>query len=129
MVIAGATGTQGGVTVKQIVGVHQILTAEGVEELHLGDCIGADEQIFELARGLGIRLVGHPPTNPDKRAFRTYDEERPPFPYLVRNRHIVDEVELLIATPKTSTEQIRSGTWSTVRYARSKGIRVEVIAP
>jgi len=47
-----------------------------------------------------------------------------PTPYLSRNRAIVDETEMLIATPAEFTEQQRSGTWSTVRYARACGKKV-----
>ena len=39
-------------------------------------------------------------------------------PYLDRNKDIVLETQTLVATPAETTEQLRSGTWSTVRYAR-----------
>jgi hypothetical protein len=51
---------------------------------------------------------------------------RPP---LVRNKIIVDRSELLIATPFHEKEILRSGTWMTIRYARSKVIPVLFIWP
>ena len=51
-----------------------------------------------------------------------------PKPYLDRNRDIVDACEVLLATPD-GPERLRSGTWSTVRYARKIGKPVEVRLP
>jgi hypothetical protein len=42
---------------------------------------------------------------------------------------IVVESELLIATPKEVKEQLRSGTWATVRRARKVGIPIILITP
>jgi len=57
------------------------------------------------------------------------DIRRNPKPYLERNHNIVDESELLIACPKSKEEELRSGTWATVRYARKKGVRIILIYP
>jgi hypothetical protein len=35
----------------------------------------------------------------------------------------------LIATPSTDDEQLRSGTWATVRYARKAKKRIKLIFP
>ena len=43
---------------------------------------------------------------------------RPAKPPLDRNHDIVERCDLLIATPHTVEEQLRSGTWATIRYAR-----------
>lgn len=101
----------------------------GATVVDLGDCIGADDQAHEIAVALGLRTVGHIPTMDRRRAFKTYDEERPPYPYLVRNHHIVDESEALIGLPESMQEHLRSGTWSTVRYARRVGRPIIIIAP
>ena len=101
-----------------------------VQQLHLGDCIGADAEAYEEAVRLGIKTVGHPPDNASKRAFCEYDEERPPKPYLARNRDIVMEgIDGLIAAPKEFVEVLRSGTWATVRYARKAGRRIWIVMP
>ena len=38
---------------------------------------------------------------------------------LVRNRDIVAAVDVLIAAPLVDKEELRSGTWATIRYARA----------
>lgn len=101
-----------------------------VDVLHLGDCIGADTQAYTEAIRLGVKTIGHPPTNPQKRSFLTYDEERPAKPYLARNLDIATEGEDgVIATPQEFVEVLRSGTWATVRYARKLGRKVYIIRP
>jgi hypothetical protein len=86
-------------------------------ELHHGDCLGADAQAHALATELGVRTVIHPPKNTSKRAFVCGDEYRLPLHYIARNHRIVDQTEILIAAPKGAKEEVRSGTWATVRYA------------
>ena len=49
--------------------------------------------------------------------------------YLKRNRAIVKRSDILIATPGQREEILHSGTWSTVRYARKKGIPIWKIYP
>lgn len=132
----GFTGTQQGLTKGQRSALNTWLVnlAPVYHGLHLGDCVGADTEVYALmaARsGTGLhsyRLIGHPPTNPGRRAFCAYDEERDPAPYLVRNRAIVDESHLLFAAPEDH-EVPRSGTWSTIRYARRLGKPVIVFWP
>lgn len=94
--------------------------------LHHGDCIGADAQAHDAARALGYHIVLHPPTNPSRRAYCSADEEAPPLEYLARNKRIVESSELLIAGP-SGPERVRSGTWSTVRYARSLHLSVIIL--
>lgn len=117
------TGTQQGMAPRQYITTRNLLIVFkefGFRGINLGDCVGADAEAFELAVATGYRLIGHPPTEPKKRAFLKYDEEFPPLPYLERNHRIVDNGSFLIAAPKSSEEYARSGTWATVRYARSK---------
>jgi hypothetical protein len=64
-----------------------------------------------------------------KRTFKAAADVRGPKPYLNRNRHIVRETALLIAVPNELTEQPRSGTWSTVRYAQRLGWQGPFLAP
>jgi hypothetical protein len=85
--------------------------------------IGVDAEAHAIVLSPGTarvtKLVIHPPGIEGKRAFCTgFDEIREPFPYLVRDHHIVDEVDLLVAVPKSAVEVVRSGTWATARYAR-----------
>jgi hypothetical protein len=50
-------------------------------------------------------------------------------PYLARNKDIVRATEMLVAAPAQDIEQLRSGTWSTVRFARKMERAVWVILP
>jgi hypothetical protein len=101
----------------------------GGGEFHHGDCVGADEQAAGLARDMGFRIIGHPPTESGLRAYFPSDEEREPKPYLERNRDIVAETEMLIAVPKEAVEQPRGGTWSTWRNAKKHGRRFWLLSP
>ena len=109
--------------------VRQILEASPRGEFHHGDCIGADAEAHDIARALGYRIVMHPPINQSQRAFKSGDEERELLPYLDRNRRIVTETDALIAAPGENIERLRSGTWSTVRYARRVGRSIYVVFP
>lgn len=101
-----------------------------VPVLRIGDCVGADEEVYDLAREVGgFYLIGHPPVNPRKRAFRDYDLEMEPEEYLIRNRRMVDGSGRLIAAPGEGNEVLRSGTWSTVRYARKLGVPTQLVLP
>jgi hypothetical protein len=97
-------------------------------EFHHGDCVGADAEADDLIAQIGgCKIVIHPPDNPRKRAFKTRYPGRivlPAKPYLMRNHDIVDATDILIAAPKTNEEELRSGTWATIRYAMKQGKEV-----
>jgi len=125
--IVGFTGTQKGMTSVQIDTFCRVFRSLDPIQLHHGDCIGADEYAHNAALILGIPVVLHPPDVPTKRSFlgksnmpgaqiTTLDEK----PYLDRNKDIVDASDILIATPRSAKQVVRSGTWATVRYAQSK---------
>ena len=125
---AGFTGTSRGVSYKRLKLFHAQLSKAGVHTLHHGDCVGADAQVHEIAKRLGLKIVVHPPDNPKLRAFCTGDEIKTEAPYLVRNRAIVDTCDILLAMPwDPKHEQLRSGTWSTVRYAHKRRKKVIII--
>jgi hypothetical protein len=136
----GFTGTSKGMTLKQVERVHECLLAirqehpEGVE-LHHGLCIGADEQAAAIAKELGCRVVAHPgfnPRNPEGRLYRSdwgeNDEVRPEKPFIKRDHDIVDESERMIGAP-LGPEEVRSGTWTTLRYAKKKKKPRDIIYP
>jgi len=117
----GFTGTHTGMTAKQIRTLRDTLRALKRDEFHHGDCIGADAEAHDIAVALGFEPFIHPPINPLKRAYKTAKLVAPPYPYLERNRHIVDACGMLLACPSNMIMTVRSGTWSTVRYAVKKG--------
>jgi len=98
-------------------------------EFHHGDCVGADQQATELARDLGFRIVRHPPTEKRLRAWTDYDEDFAPRYYLGRNRDIVNASHVLIAAPTRMTEEPRSGTWFTIRFAHDTETPAILVGP
>ena len=126
----GFTGTRAGMSAEQRDVCAVLLTELHGEELHHGDAIGADAEMHQLAVAAGIPIVIHPPSNPANRACCESASMRAELPYSARNRAIVDETEILIAAPKSPEHQARrSGTWRTIRYARSAGRQVVVVWP
>jgi len=127
----GFTGTQRGMTDAQRTMLREILTTFDHGEFHHGDCIGSDAQAHEIALECGYCPIIHPPSDPRKRAWCEVPKHlmRREYPYMIRNHHIVDETGRLIATPAEFEEQLRSGTWSTWRYAKRKNCKVVLILP
>ena len=62
-------------------------------------------------------------------AYKVAKDIRLPKKPLIRNRDIVRETAVLIATPEQTIEQLRSGTWATVRYARKMNRPTVLIFP
>ncbi len=128
--IISFTGTQNGMTDKQKYVFESILYSIHNIELHHGDCIGADEDAHNIALIHNTIIIIHPPNNNSKRAFCTNANEiKEPKPYLVRNNDMAVICNLLIATPKEYKEQLRSGTWATIRYARKYNNKIAIIQP
>jgi hypothetical protein len=126
----GFTGSRQGMSQPQMENFVMLLKKMGMTEFHHGDCVGADEEAHAIVRDFfpNVQIVIHPPTSAGKRAFCVGDETRESLPYLTRDRKIVDECEFLFAAPLRNTEELRSGTWSTIRYAR-KIDRLHVVLP
>jgi len=129
-VIVGFTGTREGMTGEQEGTVSQLINDLGTTQFHHGDCEGADLQAAMIAADdWGIKLVVHPPENDKLRAWCYADVLHDPKPYLDRNRDIVDACDVLLAAPKGYEEELRSGTWATIRYAQKVGKPVKIIWP
>ncbi len=123
MTHVGFTGTRQGMTLPQQEAVFQLLTRFGTAAVHHGDCVGADAQFHEIVRKYSrqIQIFIHPSTIQTQRAGCLGDAYYNALPPLDRDTMIVQCSSVLIAAPKDRTEQIRSGTWATVRRARSAG--------
>ena len=93
---------------------------------HHGDGIGMDSVAHGIASSLGYKIHIHPPNVDTKRAYCTqYNTIAYPKTYMDRNLDIAKTSHILIAMPKNpNEEEIRSGTWSTVRRARKVGTLV-----
>lgn len=129
--ILGFTGTQNGMRLEQRNALRRLLRQLQPNEFHHGDCIGADEQAHRIVRKVApnCRIVIHPPSNPSKRAWCEGDVILPEKDYLVRNRDIVNVSTEMVATPYERIEQLRSGTWSTIRYARKNNRKLHLLLP
>lgn len=133
----GFTGTRKGMTARQFYWLWHVLTrvpmlsSDPLMEVHHGGCVGSDDEFhFLMAERFGsVRIVLHPPVDKRQQADCPSDEVREPKPFLERDHNIVDETNPLIATPKGMTEELRSGTWATIRYARKQGKQVIIIYP
>lgn len=126
----GFTGTLLGMTDEQCQNLTDLLQNDDIcpqvdgiaNEFHHGDAIGADANAFAIATYLGWRTIAHPCDLEHKRAFTPSDIVMPVRRPLARNWIIVHSVDVLAAAPLSHNEVTRSGTWSTIRYARDAGI-------
>jgi hypothetical protein len=128
LVEIGVTGTRNGMSRNQRVVANRLLDQIQPDWLHHGDCVGVDSELHDLAIARGIKIKIHPPDNPSHQAGRVGDVTAAPQPYTTRNRDIVNQSALLLAFPE-GMERTRSGTWSTIRYARKQGKSVTVVTP
>lgn len=128
----GFTGTKYGMNYVQQNNLRELLYSvfSDGSEFHHGDCVGADSEAAAIAWRVGFRIVCHPPIKPGKRAWTTFNDRiLDPKPYLDRDRDIVQAGDALIAAPHTPYEIRRSGTWTTVRYARKLKRPIYLILP
>jgi len=130
--IIGFTGTQVGMSFGQFSDVRQLIRDIDWTEWHHGCCTGSDEEAVLIVRhwidyGVSVigrthRIIAHPGDNPEKTsrlALYASDEVLPAKPNLKRNHDIVEVSGTLIAAPRQDKEVLRSGTWATIRWARS----------
>lgn len=126
----GFTGTQQGMTRKQKRALTNLLDSCKPTSFHHGDCIGADEEAHYIAQKLGIPIVIHPPSKSAKRAFcKGWKKMCLPKDYEDRNKDIVLQTDLLVGCPATCEEEVRSGTWSTIRFAWYRTLPVRILDP
>lgn len=136
MIKVGITATRKGLTIPQkralISLLRGILHFEGKTigaEFHHGDCDGGDYQSACVADWLCYATVSHPPIDDKLRACHESDIVLEPKDYIERNHDIVDVADIMIACPKTEHEELRSGTWATIRYADMKEKDLRIILP
>ncbi len=131
----GFTGTKRGMTPFQKEWLYNTLDAYSKEPgerwfLH-GDCVGADVEAADIARGLGFMIWIFPPIKSKFRGFYPNYSNRmePVAEYLVRDHAIVDNCDVLLATPSEMYELTRSGTWASIRYAKKLDKHVSLCYP
>lgn len=129
------TGTQLGMSDRQIKALEEWfdLHKNAIAIFAHGLCKGADIQAHRIARrivGRSLFIAGFPSTAatrvPDPVDIDYIAAPKPP---LRRNPDIVDAGNhLLIAAPKQDEMIVRSGTWTTVRIAEKKHVKVHILA-
>lgn len=127
----GFTGTRQGMSKNQTKNLVQFLVSNKnkIKEFHHGDCIGSDTQAHTIAENLGLQIHIHPPINNKYRGNNIGNVIYPKRGYIERNHDIVTCCDILIATPKSEDEEMRSGTWATVRFANKLKKEVYIINP
>lgn len=130
----GFTGTQRGMTEAQKATFATLVTFTRMSEFHHGCCVGCDAEAVShvLAKLKTAKIICHTPTNVSKRAWTAWTASHVTLEakdYLVRNHDIVDACDIMIATPAGDKEELRSGTWATIRYARKLSKPICLILP
>lgn len=134
--VIGFTGARRGLTAAQLEALRGWLEVNlvGGEVVHHGACVGADEQFADVVSCLPHvdHVYAHPsdvPGTTSDLALSLADEVCEIRPPLARNKDIVALVDVLLACPAGMAEELRSGTWATVRYARKAGKRILIFWP
>lgn len=133
----GFSGTRQGMTNDQVLQVHMLLgdlRSAGATQATHGMCQGADKQFHDMAKALSYFVIGCPGVTTDGyQYFRSNvecDLVMPEKPFLIRNRNIINESDVILITPKETREQFKgSGTWASIRYARTANKPLVVIWP
>ena len=114
----GFTGSRTGLTFEQKTQIAlEVRMFNPILGIH-GDCIGSDYDFDCILRDLEINRKARPCNLRNQRAFCEVQESVKPKDPLVRNRDIVNESDIMFAAPNSKEEITRSGTWSTIRYAK-----------
>lgn len=134
----GFTGTRDGMSNKAKDTVYNVLEKYKPDEVHHGNCIGADGDFINICV-FQVKIpyiIAHPGMSyfsnvVGPQTTNISDEYKKPDTHFKRNRTIVDSTDLLIAVPKKkpdATEQ-GGGTWYTINYARKKQKPIIIVWP
>jgi len=130
----GFTGNRYGLRPDQVEQIKDILDNYNDIIVSHGDCVGSDTDFHKLCinykkEHLDKKISIHifPPNDPKLRAFNQADILMEEKPYLERNLNIIKNSSILIACPiDKNKEELRSGTWSTIRKARKLKIPIHL---
>lgn len=135
-IVVGFTGSREGMTDAQQRTVRQWVKRNGsiIREFHHGACVGSDAQAHRIVRehAAVVYIVAHLSNLSSEfqsaESKQDADKCHVPKPPLDRNGDIIAACDVLIATPK-GDEEVRSGTWSTIRRARKAGKHMLIVYP
>jgi hypothetical protein len=119
--IIGFSGSRKGLSKMQYEYVDKFLfnNLVTIDEVHHGDCIGADATFHKISSKLHIeKIIIHPPSNPTLRAFCESKYKWEEKDYLSRDRDIIKCSDIVLTCPYDSNKNYHSGTW----YCINKGI-------
>lgn len=126
------TATRKGLTPPQLEAADNILTVLKVTTVVHGAAHGGDTDLHKLAHEKGLMCSIYPasevPSNLNNLDVEG-DVVFPPKPPLDRNKLMVDNSNVLVAFPAGTTEELRSGTWAAIRYARKQHKTVYIVWP
>jgi hypothetical protein len=106
-------------------------------EFHHGNCIGADFEAHLVIKSFFSSVTAHIWPSDNLKTQVPHGQYgallnnciiHTPGPPLMRDQWIVEATHYLIATPH-GPEQTRSGTWTTIRYARKLKRQIHIIMP
>lgn len=131
----GFTGNRQGLTEEQKIEIIKILDQYNNIIVSHGDCIGSDTDFHNICIeykksnvGKNFEIHIYPPECDTLRAYNLGDVIYKTKPYLERNKDIVINSEILIGCPiDKHCEEIRSGTWSTIRFARKHNKQIHLL--
>lgn len=133
--ILGFTGSRSGMTADQIVVVRRLLLELKPTKVVHGDCYGSDNEFHQLvtllrsAQLLPDVKIKTRPSNLSTSCNNNADETEIPVAPLVRDKLIVADADKMLATPAQNLPILRSGTWTTIRYAHQTGKVIYIITP
>jgi hypothetical protein len=131
----GFTGRKEGITESQIIMITNFVRIINFASAIHGDCVGADACFHDIVRKEKPRpkayIEKYPSLHTDYQANKEADFINEPMKALVRDKIMANKSNIMLATPPTEQEILRSGTWATVRYARASPTirKVIIIAP
>ncbi len=129
--VIGFTGSRRGPTEDQVESLRKVLDELGnVTAAHHGDAEGADAAFHKVCLERQIPVEIHPPRDEKDRAYcegavRVHEARD----FRAQGQAIVNACKLLIAMPDGYKEKLRSGTWTTIRYARKIARKILIIWP
>lgn len=130
--IIGFSGSRHGMSQRQREFVWDFLVKlKYVQFVIHGDCIGADEIFHEMCETLRHRIEIYPSNNDKRRAWKipTIGVIHDPMHPIQRNRIIVQQSTLILATPHTTVPVSGSGTWRTIGFGEEEHKKMIVVLP
>lgn len=129
----GFTGSRSGMATRQIVAFNVLIRGLAVSEFHQGCAFGADSTATFAVRGIHRKAFikgwqSNLESQTNAEAILLCDDLSDPKHPLIRNCDIVKATDQLIAAPH-GPEELRSGTWATIRAARKLKKPITIVWP